>query len=601
MRRLFATTLGFLNRRQRVRLVGMVVLVVLGAGFEMLSVGLVLPFVSMVTDPGIISTNRWIAAAYRLAGSPAPQSFILAGAAGLALLFSVRNVYLGYVVYARQRYVYAIYGSLVARISRCFLHRPYSHHLDRNSADFTRIVVIDAVNVASGSMDPLLIMVTEVLVSGSLVGVMVWVKPVETLAMMAFLGLTLAATSRLMRRHLVGLGARLQAGQVGLVNWTSQCAGGAREAIVFGRRGYFLDQLHAIAGKYAQARIAYTTFKDLPRLVMEALAVVSMMGLVAVLILRGQASAGIVPFLAMSAVAAFRIMPSATRVYSALMTLQLSAPQIEAVRADFVGAAADGIDIWAEAEDSEALPPPLSFRDVIDLDGIGYSYGGAGRPALAGISLTIARGSSIGIVGPSGSGKTTLMGVLLGLLEPQQGAFRIDGTDVAGRMAAWRQRIGYIPQDVFLLDATIRANVAFGIAPERIDEAAVRRALSAAQLDGFLAAQPLGLDTLVGERGVKLSGGQRQRIAIARALYHDPDVLLLDEATAALDNQTERELTQAIEALSGIKTIIVVAHRLTTVRNCDTLYFLKDGRVAAHGSFEALLAFDDFRRMAAAG
>jgi ATP-binding cassette subfamily C protein len=244
---------------------------------------------------------------------------------------------------------------------------------------------------------------------------------------------------------------------------------------------------------------------------------------------------------------------------------------------------------------------PIRFGRAVALERVSYAYAGGGEAALTDVTLTIERGESIGIVGPSGAGKSTLVDLLLGLLEPTAGRITVDGRDIASALPSWQRHIGYVPQDPFLLDDTVRRNVAFGIADADVDDRRVTAALRRAQLDDFVAGLRDGLDTLLGERGTRLSGGQRQRVAIARALYHDPEVLVFDEATSALDTVTERDLIDSLEALRGVKTLVVIAHRLTTVRRCDRLALLRDGRLAAVGSYDELLARDaGFRAMAGA-
>lgn len=601
MIRIFANLFGLLSRSQRWRLAWVLALAVVAALLEAASVGLVLPFVSLVGDPAALTKNPAIAWVYGLVGSPDPKIFLILSAVLVSVAFVVRNIYLGMTTLIRQRFVFSLYRSLASRLMRCFLHRAYVHALSRNSADFVRVIMQDAVNVASGAVDPILVIITECIITFGLLILLINVRPFETLLTFAIFGIVMALTSPMMRRRVAALAQVSHNTYSEMLKWGNQTAGGVREASVLGRRQYFIDQFQASSHDFANARAAYMVFKDVPRLIMEALAVMVIMGLVAVLVLKNQSSGEIMPFLAMVGVAAFRMMPSATRIYAATIGLRFAIPQIQAVMTDFAEAEAEGIDIWLEADPREKpADTPLPFTQTLALKDVSFRYPGAERPALNRLSLTIPKGASIGIVGPSGGGKTTLIGILLGLLSPQSGDLCVDGvaTNDQDGLTAWRRRIGYIPQDIFLLDDSIRANVAFGVPADQVDGAAVLRAIKAAQLEDFIAAQPQGLDTMVGERGVKLSGGQRQRIAIARALYPDPDVLLLDEATASLDNQTERELTRAIDALSGTKTIIMVAHRLTTVRKCDRLYFLKDGAITAQGDYDSLLQFEEFRQMA---
>jgi ATP-binding cassette subfamily C protein len=303
--------------------------------------------------------------------------------------------------------------------------------------------------------------------------------------------------------------------------------------------------------------------------------------------------ADILPLLGIYAYAGLRLIPSANRVLLHIDTLRRSEAPIEQLVAH--------LETFTP-EPAPPAAPPLEFRDAVRLERVTYSYAGAPRPVLEDVTLAIRRGASVGIVGPTGAGKSTLVDLILGLIDPSAGRITVDGVDLPAVRAAWQRRIGYVPQVAFLFDDSIRRNVALGIPDGDIDDARVRQAIAMAQLDGFVATLPDGLGTLVGERGVRLSGGQRQRVAIARALYHGPELLVFDEATAALDNATERDVTAAIEALRGKKTLIIIAHRLTTVRRCDTLIMLREGRVVATGPYDQLLeGSPDFRAMALAG
>jgi len=289
------------------------------------------------------------------------------------------------------------------------------------------------------------------------------------------------------------------------------------------------------------------------------------------------------------------MIPSANRVLMYIDTLRRSTPAIERL-------VADQETFKPEVAPANGSERSLEFHDAVRLERVTYSYAAAPRPVLHDVTLAIGRGASVGIVGPTGAGKSTLVDLILGLIDPSAGRVTVDGVELPAVRAAWQRRIGYVPQVAFLFDDTIRRNVALGIPDDDVDEERLKQAVALAQLDGFVATLPAGLDTTVGERGLRLSGGQRQRIAIARSLYHQPELLVFDEATAALDNATERDVTAAIEALKGKKTLIIIAHRLTTVRRCDTLIMLHEGRVVATGPYEALIEDSpDFRAMALAG
>jgi ABC-type multidrug transport system fused ATPase/permease subunit len=311
------------------------------------------------------------------------------------------------------------------------------------------------------------------------------------------------------------------------------------------------------------------------------LAVGGLAALVLTMLAQGRAMESVLPMLALFAAAAFRLMPSVNRILGAVQTLRFNQPVIDTLYTD--------LQLAIPAANANPIPA-TPFSEMLQLRQVNYTYFGAPQPALNDLSLAIRRGESVGFIGASGAGKSTLVDIILGLLTPDSGELRMDGTDIHVHLRNWQNQIGYVPQSIFLTDDTLRRNVAFGLPNEQIDDAAVHDAIMAAQLEEFVASLPDGLETVVGERGVRLSGGQRQRIGIARALYHDPAVLVLDEATSALDAATERGVMQAVDALHGTKTIIIVAHRLSTVEHCDRLYRLEQGRVVEEGKTREILA-----------
>ena len=331
----------------------------------------------------------------------------------------------------------------------------------------------------------------------------------------------------------------------------------------------------------------------LPRLYMETIAVVVLLLVLMLDLNQGRKPRSLLPLLSLFAMAAFRMMTSMNRIVAAISTIRFYSHALDAVHDDLqtippVNPMALGRAGRISDHNGKHRPPRLQHS--LELDNIFYTYPEAQAPSLQGLSLKVGRGEAVGIAGASGAGKSTLVDVLLGLLTPDTGEVRIDGEPLGIQIASWQRSIGYIPQNVYLSDDTIRRNVAFGVPDNQINEAKVKRALRLAQLGAFIQSLPQQLETRVGELGVRISGGQRQRIAIARALYHNPEVLVMDEATAALDNETERSIVQALEAFKGEKTMLIIAHRLSTIRDCDRIFWMKDGRVSDSGTYTELMA-----------
>jgi ATP-binding cassette subfamily C protein len=365
-----------------------------------------------------------------------------------------------------------------------------------------------------------------------------------------------------------------------------------KEVKLTGRERFFLAQFDDRVARATRLRARYISVAAALRMGVETVFVCGLLAVSLLLTLRTGAAA--LPLLGLFAYAGFRVIPSANRIMLHIGTLRYSRAWIHELRADLTALPAS-----APAAGAGGGVEPIRFTRSLAFERVAYAYAGGGEAVLSGVELTIARGESIGIVGPSGAGKSTLVDLLLGLLEPTAGRITVDGRNITSALASWQRHIGYVAQEPFLLDDTLRRNVAFGIADAEVDDRRVTAAIELARLGDLVGGLREGLDTRLGERGTRLSGGQRQRVAIARALYHDPEVLVFDEATSALDSTTERELIDSLEALRGVKTLVVIAHRLSTVRRCDRLALLRDGRVAAVGPYDELLERDaGFRAMA---
>ena len=351
--------------------------------------------------------------------------------------------------------------------------------------------------------------------------------------------------------------------------------GGVKDVKVLGRENHFVNQYAEHLNGLAVVSRRFSVAQALPRSGLEILTIMGLAVLVVTMVGSGRELTAILPVLGLFAAAAFRLLPAVNRVINNLQLIKLNRPMADDLYRDFI----------LPSLVSPARSDRPGFSDKIEVRDVSFTYQSAPSPALTGVSLHVCRGEAVGLVGPSGSGKSTLVDVVLGLLTPDSGAVLVDNKDIRLNLRGWHDQIGYVPQSIFLTDDTFRRNVAFGLPKDEIDDEAVRVAIRSAQLEDFVSTLPAGLDTVVGERGVRLSGGQRQRIGIARALYHNPAVLVLDEATSSLDTETEHGVMQAVRALQGDKTVIIVAHRLSTVEYCDRLYRLEDARIVDQGSF----------------
>jgi ABC-type multidrug transport system fused ATPase/permease subunit len=556
-------------------------LMALGMGLETLCTGLVVPVVALITQPDLAARYPPLAFALAWLGHPSHAGLIFGAMLTLVAVYAVKNLYLAFLAWRQARFSYGVQASVSHRLFAGYLRQPYAFHLQRNSAELISNTTRETA-IFHDALFSALMVVTEVLVLAGISILLLVIEPLGALVTVLLLAAAAWSFHQVTRKRSARWGERRQVHEALRLQQLQQGLGGAKDVKLLGREEEFLAQF---AGHNAQSvRVAQYqgTLQQLPRLWLEFLAVFGLVILVFTMLAQGKSAASIAPTLGLFAAAAFRLMPSVNRVVGGMQTLRYTAPAVYTLYEEMKLAPADP----GRAPRPASAP---SFQDEIALLGVTYTYPQAATPALSDVEVRVGKSESVGIIGTSGAGKSTLVDVLLGLLPPGAGQVKVDGADVQENPRAWQDQIGYVPQSVYLTDDSLRRNVAFGIADADIDDAAVMRAIRAAQLDGFVAELPQGLDSLIGERGVRLSGGQRQRIGIARALYHDPAVLVLDEATSALDTATERGVMQAVTALHGRKTIVIIAHRLSTVAGCDRLYRLEAGRVVAEGTHAEVL------------
>jgi ABC-type multidrug transport system fused ATPase/permease subunit len=556
------------ERRGAIVLIG---LMVIGMGLETLATFLVIPAIALLMQQDLAATFPRFKPLLDLLGNPSQAELILKVMLGLVAVYFFKNAFQAYLAWNQTRFAFHVQARLSQRLFTIYLRQPYTFHLQRNSAELIRNVMTETSMFAHAIVNALNI-ATEALALLGISALLLFIEPVGTLIAALVLGSSAWAFHRLMRMRLVQWGETRQLHDRLRMQHLRQGLGGAKDVKLLGREATFLDAFQAHNVGSALVNQYQAMAQMLPRLWLELLAVAGLATLVIAMLAQGREMTAVMPTLGLFAAAAFRLMPSVNRVLNSLQVLRYCIP--------VVGVLHDELKLAPPEPPTRAGKGP-GLMSEIRLNGVGYTYPTGATPALSGVSLAVRKGESVGFVGPSGSGKSTLVDIVLGLLTPQAGNVLVDGADIQRDLRTWQDQIGYVPQSIYLTDDTLRRNVAFGLPDNAVDEAAVQRAIHAAQLDDFVAGLPRGLDTLVGEHGVRLSGGQRQRIGIARALYHDPAVLVLDEATSALDTTTENGVMQAVTALHGAKTVLIVAHRLTTVAHCDRLYRLEQGRVVA--------------------
>ncbi len=553
------------------------------AALEAVAVGLLPAFIAALSEPRALLARVGLQDA-ELFSRIGDEQIIFALGAMLAGFFILKNLLLAAVVYFQARIVAAWQAKLSTRMLSVYLHRPYTFHLQRNSADLIRNTTGVTFNVFGCVVLPGCIVVTESLVALLVTGLLLAVSPLATLLAIGLIGGVSIAFYLLFRTRLHRLGERQLTERGDMVKWVTQALGGIKEAIILGREPFFVNTYARHVVAYSRVDTLFQSIGTLPRLFVEALVVCGLVLVVFVLVSSGAAVSAVFPTLVLFAAAALRLMPSVTRIVGALTMIKFHQPAVDTIAADLAAATSD-------RRPTERTPPArLSLAGQIEARALSYTYAGAAAPALRDVSLRIAKGSMVAFVGRSGAGKSTLVDILIGLHLPTSGAVLIDGQDMAANVGGWQRNIGYVPQSIFLTDDSLRRNVAFGLDDAAIDDAGVRRALDAAQLGELVESLPKGLDTMVGERGSRLSGGQRQRIGIARALYTDPEVLVLDEPTTALDRPTAEEVAAVLVSLAGTKTLLLIAHQMATVRRCQQIFLLRNGALAAEGSYQDLAA-----------
>jgi ABC-type multidrug transport system fused ATPase/permease subunit len=577
----------------------MLLLIVAMGCVETVGVASIMPFMYMLADPAVLERHALLGRAYAALGFADVHGFMIFFGGMVFVVVVGGLLFKAVTLYAVYRFTMMRGYSLSNRMLKGYLFQPYTWFLNRHSASIGANVLGDVGKVTTKSLLPAMKLITYSTVVVGLVLLLVLVRPAVALIAAVLFGGSYLAVYFGVQRYLNRIGAERHDANVARFQITGEALGGIKEVKLLGLERHFLQRFQAPARQVAESDAASTIIGELPRYVLEAVAFGGMLAYVLFLLVSGSDSiATVVPMLAVYAFASIRIFPALQRVYISMTQMRFAKPTLDKLYKDMQAAEAN----------MRALPPKASgaavrLNERLALDDIHYAYPAADRPALRGMSLTIPARSTVGIVGGTGAGKTTTVDIVLGLLTPDSGTLSVDGTPITREnLRAWQRSIGYVPQQIFLADDTVSANIAFGYDAAATDQAAVERAARTAELHDFVMRElPDGYATEVGERGVRLSGGQRQRIGIARALYHDPDVLILDEATSALDNLTERAVMDAVHNLGHVKTIVMIAHRLSTVRECDTIFMLEGGRVIASGSYDALLETNrQFRALAGA-
>ncbi|MDE5413802.1 ABC transporter ATP-binding protein [Alkalihalobacterium chitinilyticum] len=569
------------NPKEKKKLISLFFLMIIAALLETVGIGLIIPFVGIITNPEIIHEQSALLYIFELFNFQSTTAFIIFSVVIFLSVFVLKNLYLLFFYYAQYRVIFNQQVRLSSRLFKEYLKKPYTFHLQRNTAELLRNVNGEVPKVFQGIILSTFQLLTEILVITCILILLLFTAPIATITASILLGSSVIIFFNSFRKKITSLGKEQQKVGSSMIKWVNQGLGASKEVKVSGKENFFINSYKNKSQIQANNNRYMRMLEQVPRLFIETLIVSIVFITMLIIILQGTNTTQIVSTMALFAMAAFRLMPSINRVIAMITTIKYSQPALEVVYEDLF----ENTDI-TEIKHSINLFEKSDiggrkFKDSLQLKDVSFRYPNQREYSIKDVSLTIPIGHSAAFIGESGAGKTTVVDILLGLLYPEKGKVIVDGKSLFEQKLLWQQKIGYIPQSIYLSDDTIRGNVAFGLDSDCIDDEQVWYALEQAHLKEFVMSLPDQLDTHVGERGVRLSGGQRQRIGIARALYHNPEILFMDEATSALDIETEKEIMKAIDGLKGEKTLIIIAHRLSTIENCDTVFKMSKGRLVS--------------------
>lgn len=565
------------NRKQKIKILGLGIMILIGAILETLGVSMILPLVSAILNLEELAKNEYVILVCQMFSIDNMDNFVILLLFSVVAIFVIKNAYLMLQTYAQAKFVNTEQAKTVSYMLEEYLNRPYEFYLNADIPTVFRTIDGDVPKVFNVLLEYIKL-ATEAVVAVCLCVVILMVDFKMTLLMTVILFGMTAVIIKVIKPTLRKMGGRTQALQSQMGKWRLQSIYGIKDVKVLNKEYYFVDNFKKYADENAELMSKYAVFNNMPRLLIETMCIAGILIYIALCLITGQDVESLIPQLSTFAVAAVRLMPSVSRMNTYMTNITFFEPAVTYVyeNVDFTDYKKYGRYIAKKKEDA----PAISVKDSIKLEDISFKYPNTDKLILDKINMEIPIGKSVGIMGPSGSGKTTVVDVLLGLLQFENGKISCGGVDVFENYPSWLSQIGYIPQTIFLTDEAIRENVAFGVAPDEIDDERVWEVLEEAQLTEYVKGLPDGIYTSTGDRGVRMSGGQRQRLGIARALYHNPEILVFDEATSALDTDTETAIMEAIDHFHGLKTLIIIAHRLRTLENCDIILKVDQGRVS---------------------
>ena len=565
-----------LDRTQKIKLIILLVIIFIGAFVELLGVSSIMPLINVATNPDAIDNTWYLVKIKELFGFSEVRQIVISLSFFLIVVYIIKNIYITFQYNVQYKFIFNNQRRLAVKMMNSYMHQNYLFHVSRNVAELQRNVTED-VNGFYTVVLNVLQLVAEVSVCVVLVIYLMSTDIMTTIVIAALIFIFAVFFGIIFKKVLVKKGQENRQVNIQLTKWVLQSFSGIKEIKVMNKEKFFLDNYDKTYKRFTVLQQQQTMLSFISRPTMETMCICGLLITVVVKMIWFQEDiANFIPALSVFAIAAFRMLPSFNRISGDVSAIMFNKPAVDVLYGDL-----KEIDELKTASEEKAKYEVTiqKLSNGIDVKNISFQYPNADKQVIRNLSMHIEPNTSVAFIGASGSGKSTLADIILGVLEPQTGTIEVEGIDIKKNLNGWHQCLGYIPQTIYLMDDTIRANIAFGLEKKQIDESSLWDAVKEAQLESFVKSLPQGLDTVIGDRGVKLSGGQRQRIGIARALYSKPVVLILDEATSALDNETEREVMEAIDGLRGTRTLIIIAHRLTTIKNCDVIYEVKDGGI----------------------
>lgn len=576
------------NHKERMQFLVVLIVSLFMAFFQAIGIASVLPFVNMVMDPGVINENEWLKYFFDLFNFQSNNSFIVFSGFIVLGLLVIGNLISSFATWLRIHFVWRKNHNLSNVLLGKYLFMPYTYFLNQNTADLSKNVLIEVQQLTISFILPLISIICDSIVTIIILILLLYVNTMMTLIAAAVLILLYFLIYFYFSDKLkLGGKKRLQKNKERYKS-AAEALGGIKDIKVLGIEKFFLNRFSKHSDEFSNIQSWYQVIGQIPRYAMEMVAFGGVVVLVIFLVYFNKPTKEIIPLVSFFAFAGYRLMPALQEIFNSLTSVRFHGVILDKIHEDINKGGVSAQNILFKTEKST----PISFEKEIELKNIYFSYPNKEKAILKNISLNIKKNTFIALIGPTGSGKTTLIDLMLGLFIQDRGSFEIDGVRIKDEnIKNWQANLGYVPQQIYLSDDTVARNIAFGIPDEKIDFKQIEKVSKMACLHDFIIKElPEGYNTFIGERGIRLSGGQRQRIGIARALYHDPQVLILDEATSSLDNTTEKEVLDAIEGLVKIKTMIVIAHRLTTVKNCDKVYLMEGGTIVKEGSYNKIVS-----------